>query len=195
MKYKTTLKSLVSLSFLLFFLPFLKTCNGVDKVETIETIAVDTTNVAVKEVDNALELKTKYEQLSVQENNERKLSNVESEDSSVFSFYGLLINTFGNGEFDKNLLLDKTFYPILGYLLVLISTIIMLGFSFFNNIKATKFLSLINLILLSISAILLYFCGVLESINQIKIGYYLIFINFILIIIVSRKVLKGSQTV
>ena len=68
----------------------------------------------------------------------------------------------------------------------------MMILSFLNKIKAVQILSLINLILLISSTILLYFCEVLEAIDQIKIGYYLIIINFILIIIFCRKVLKEN---
>lgn len=195
MKNKITLRSLISLSFLLFFLPFLKMCSNVNKVETVETLAVDSLNTFVKGNDTIYAIKELPQKQENELINEDHNVEINKEDSSILSFYGLLINTLGKREFETNPFFDKTFYPLLGFLLVLISTVVMFLISFFNKIKTVQILSLINLILLATSAILLYFCGVLESIDQIKIGYYVIFLNFILIIIFCRKVLKENQIV
>lgn len=200
MKNKITLRSLISLSFLLFFLPFLKTCSdkGFHKVETVEILDVDSANTIINKNDTILAVTTPIEtepELSQKEENNAELITKKSEDASIVNFYELLMMTFGEEGLDNIILSDKTFYPLLGFLLVLISTIIMLVLSFFNKIKTVLILSVINLILLMISAILLYFCGVIESISQLRIGYYLIFFNYIFIIIISRKTLKGNRTV
>lgn len=193
MKNKITLRSLISLSFLLFFLPFLKTCSDAHRAEIVETVVVDSPNTIIKENDTVYafkKLSQKQESETLVEDENIQIAN--KKESFTFSFYGLLKNTLGKEEFDSNPFLDKTFYPLLGFLLVLIITIVMLGLSFTRKIQTVKRLSVINLILLATSPILLYFCEVLEAIDQIKIGYYLIIINFILIIIFCRKVLKEN---
>ena len=118
----------------------------------------------------------------------------ETKTSSAESFYGLLVNTLGEG-IDFQTLREKSFYSIFGYLLVLISTFTMMIVSFFNKIRTIQILSLINLVLLMSSTILLYFCDVIKSMNQIKIGFYLIIINFVVIFIISRKIQKSNQLV
>jgi len=204
MKGKLTLRSLISLSFLLFFLPFLRTCSdrsieNLHSEEVSEVLVVDSANKVTKDGDTI----RIFEALSKQE--ETKLLQQEKENRIVriqkakkdftFNFYTLLLETLFKDKFDGNSFYEVSFYSSLGYFLVLISTIIMLILSFLNKIKTVQFLSLINLILLSSSTILLYFCEALEDINQIKIGYYFVFLNFILIILFSRKVLKENQTV
>jgi len=193
MKNKITLRSLISLSFLLFFLPFLKTCSNAHRAEIVETVVVDSPNTIIKENDTGhafKKLSQKQESEALVRDENIQITN--KKESLTYSFYGLLKNTLGNGEFDSNPFSDKTFYPLLGFLVVLILTIVMLGLSFAHKIQTVKKLSVINLILLATSTILLYFCEVLEAIDQIKIGYNLIIINFILIIIFCRKVLKEN---
>jgi len=204
MKYKLTLRSLVSLSFLLFFLPFLRTCSDKSiehfhSEEVTAVIVIDSAKTVIKGNDTIriFEAPSKKEEkkLLQQEKKNRIAKIHKAKREFTFSFYTLLIKTLFKDKFDKNPFLEKSFYSLSGYFLVLISTIIMLILSFLNKMKAVQILSLINLILLSSSTILLYFCEVLEDLNQIKIGYYLIFINFILIIVFSGKALRENQTV
>lgn len=187
MKSKITLRTLIAISFALFFLPFLETCSN-KMVSDVEVIAVDSAYIDSIENDSAKVFTQSFQSPEVEDLSKTN----EAKTSSAESFYGLLKNTLGRGEFDSNPFLDKTFYPLLGFLLVLILTILMLGLSFCHKIQTIKKLSIINLILLAISTILLYFCEVLKAIDQIKIGYYLIIINFILIIIFCKKVLKEN---
>lgn len=60
-------------------------------------------------------------------------------------------------------------------------------------IKKILTLTTLNLVLLLISKLFFYLHGNFEDINQIKIGYYLFFINSILIIYFCRKELKSQQ--
>lgn len=203
MKYKTTLRSLVSLSFLLFFLPFLKTCsdNSIQRFHSekvTEVFVVDSANTFIKGNDTIrnFEAPSKKEEIKLlQQEKENRIARIQqSEKEFTFNFYTLLVKTLFKDKFDEKSFLEESFYPLAGYFLVLISTIVMLILSFLNKVKAVGILSLINLILLISSTILLYFCDVLEDLDQIKIGYYLVFLNFILIILFSRKVLKENQT-
>lgn len=204
MKSKITLRSLVSLSFLLFFLPFLRTCSdrsieNLHSEEVTEVLVVDSANRVTKDDDTirTFEAPSKQEETKLlQQEKENRIVRIQKAKTDfTFNFYTILLKTLFKDKFDKNSFLEGSFYSLSGYFLVLISTIIMLILTFLNKIKAVQILSLINLILLSSSTILLYFCEALEDINQIKIGYYFVFLNFILIILFSRKVLKENQTV
>lgn len=201
MKYKLTLRSLVSLSFLLFFLPFLRTCSdrsieNLHSEEVTAVLVVDSANKVIEGNDTIRTFKASSKQeekrflLQEKENRIARIQKAKKE--FTFNFYTLLEKTLFKDKFDENSFLEGSFYSLSGYFLVLMSTIIMMILSFLNKIKAVQILSLINLILLISSTILLYFCEVLEAIDQIKIGYYLIIINFILIIIFCRKVLKEN---
>ncbi|KFC20482.1 hypothetical protein [Chryseobacterium sp. FH1] len=196
---KTTLRTLIAFSFTLFFLPFLKTCSNTHEVETIETTFLDSTGTFTESNDTIIAQKPVLEQeekkCSEQENESIELNITKSDDSFTYSFYRLLLNTCGKAEYDTNPLFDKTFYPLLGYLTVFVSTVIMLIVSFFNRINTIKILTVINLSLLITSTILFYFCDVIRSMNQIKIGVYLIIIYFILIYIISRNILNNNQLV
>lgn len=204
MKYKLTLRSLVSLSFLLFFLQFLRTCSdrsieNLHSEEVTAVLVVDSANKVIEGNDTIRTFKAPSKQeetrflLQEKENRIARIQKAKKE--FTFNFYTLLEKTLFKDKFDENSFLEGSFYSLSGYFLVLMSTIIMMILSFLNKIKAVQILSLINLILLISSTILLYFCEVLENLNQIKIGYYLVLINFILIIVFSRKALKENLIV
>ncbi|MCD9855819.1 hypothetical protein LUD75_13930 [Epilithonimonas sp. JDS] len=204
MKYIITLRSLVSLSFLLFFLPFLRTCSeksieNLHSEEVTAVLIVDSANKVIEGNDTIRTFKAPSKQKETKflqqekENRIVRINNAKRE--FTFNFYTLLVKTLFTDKLHKSSFFESSFYYLSGYFLVLISTIIMWISSFLNKIKTVQILSSINLILLSSSTILLYFCEALEELDQIKIGYYLIFINFILIIIFSRKILKDNQTV
>lgn len=189
MKSKIILRTLIAFSFALFSLPFLETCSR-KVVYDVEVVAVDSVQVDKTGNDSA---KVSTQSFQNPEIEDLGITN-ETKTSSAESFYGLLIKTLGEG-IDFETFKDKSSYSIFGYLLVLILTVVMLIVSFLNKIKTIQILSLINFVLLMSSTILLYFCDVIRSMNQIKIGFYLIIINFILIYIISTKIQKSNQLI
>lgn len=69
-----------------------------------------------------------------------------------------------------------------------------LFFAFKSRFKLTKLFSLTNTILIILSILFFYLKeGLLEDINQIKLGYYLFFLNSIVIIYFCNKELKSTQ--
>ena len=194
MKPIFSLRTLIAFSFALFFLPFLRTCSDESirsspKISKVEIIADANNN------DTVLISKKAFDNLEKEITTDKQKHFEEAKKDSTHSFYGLLISTLWEEGVDLDTLTDETFYPLFGFLSVLILTIIVLIVSFFNRIKTIKILTVINLSLLITSTILLYFCDVIKSMNQIKVGFYLIFINFILIYIISRKIQKDNQLV
>ncbi|ANF52344.1 hypothetical protein A0O34_18290 [Chryseobacterium glaciei] len=199
MKNKLKLRTLLSLTLLLFFLPFLRTCSdqSLDKLipvpteitqgsETVETVINDTIKIEVlskqeskKLLKNALE--------------ERKVNIQKAKKEYTYNFYSLLLKIFESGkkEFNTSIFFDLSFYPNLTLVLFFISTITMLILSFFEKITFIKILGILNLFLLITSIILYYACEVIEDVNQIKIGFYLIFINTFLIVLLSGKMRRN----
>jgi len=84
------------------------------------------------------------------------------------------------------------FYGIICYLLIILNSILLLIYSLFYRIKAVINLSFFNIIFLLLSILFFNLDHGLDF-NQIKIGYYLFFINSILIIYFCRKELKTHQ--
>jgi hypothetical protein len=188
MKNSIKLKTLVSLSFILFTLPFLRTCSD----KTIEKFTIEMTPAEIA-LDSTSTLKNtpKIQAEILKSKKERENKIIESKKENTFNFYQILKNTFGEidlKEFkQKSILTDKTFYPIFGFFLIFIISIILLISAFIKQHNLTYRLGIINLLLLIFSTIGLYVSEIVENINQFKIGYYLFAINSILIIVVSKK--------
>lgn len=199
MKDLIKLRSLLSVSFLLFLLPFLRTCSdqSLDKLipvpteivqgsETSETVITDTIKVeALSKQESEKYLKNALE--------ERKVNIQKAKEEYTYNFYTLLLKAFksNNRTFDASLFSDLNFYPYLALILFFISTISMLILSFFEKITFITILGTLNLFLLVTSIILYYASEVIVDLNQIKIGFYLTFINTFLIILLARKIKRN----
>lgn len=197
MKDLIKLRSLLSLSFLLFLLPFLRTCSdqSLDKLIPVPTEIVaqgnETSEIAIKDT-------IKIEALSKKESDkylkdaleERKVNIQKAKEEYTYNFYNLLIKAFksNNKSLDASLFSDLSFYPYLALILFFISTISMLILSFFEKTTSITILGILNLLLLVTSIILYYASEIIVDLNQIKIGFYLTFVNTFLIILLARKI-------
>jgi len=92
----------------------------------------------------------------------------------------LIYKTIGEKElkeYNKSTLEDKTFYPLFGFLLILINSILLLIFTFINKYNLTYKFGVLNIGILILSTLSLIFSEIVEDINQFKIGYYLFTLN------------------
>lgn len=182
MKNIFTLRTLLLLSFLLFCLPFLRTCSN----SSIESL-----NPVISEfISQNSTSKPNNEKLLQKVLDNRKENIEESKEKFTYSFYELLDLGFINkdAKLDSSVFSDQSFYALLSLLLILISTICMFFFSFFKRIRLIKILGILNILFLITSMILFYRSETLKDLEQIKIGFYLVFLNTVLIIFLSNKI-------
>lgn len=189
MKSIFTLRAIISLSFLLFCLPFLRTCSD-SSIESLNPVIEKVTPQNTTSQVNS-------EKLSQKALDERKENIEESKDKFTYSFYGLLNLGFINEEakFEPDLLHDRSFYALFSLLLIFISTISMLFFSFLKRFRLIKILGFLNVLFLIISIIMFYTSDILKDFNQIRIGFYLVLINTVLIIFSAFKIEKTQKLI
>ncbi len=186
MKNNIRLKSLVAFSFLIFAMSFLQTCSdkAIRKHLCVQAEEVnpqfETKNNKTGEIENnnatVLSEKSKEECQSCFEKTKKE---------NTFNLYQLSFENYD--EFELSYLTDKTFYIFLNFPIIILLSFTMLILTFKRKFKQIIIIGFINLTLLVVATISLFFIGVIENLNQIKYGYYLFIINTILIIIQSKK--------
>ena len=170
------LRGLISLNFLIFFLPFLKTCSGVEKKsEVVAETAISVQNNTEAQSDTLV--------LNTLEENQMLFKSVFILDNQgiVYNFYEAVYFNF------EDRIEDFEFSPFICYPLVLFLVILMFIGSIFNKTMLIRALSIINIVLLLGSVVWLYFLEFIENINQLKIGFYLILLNMVLIFVLSNQ--------
>jgi len=164
MKTTFTLKSLSVFTFVIFFLPFMRTCSD-DSLKSIVKKEVNISDESMREIT--------------------RKEIAEQTKEFTFNFYTLSTLTLKDFKLDN--LSDKNFYPLFGLTIVLFLSILILILSFKNKFKTVNWLSTTNLIILLLSTLIFCLTGLIEKINQMKIGYYLFVTNSILITYLSKK--------
>jgi hypothetical protein len=71
--------------------------------------------------------------------------------------------------------------PFIPFTISILLNLFLIFYSFKEKPKVTLILSIVNLILMIIPLIMLYFGKILEDIEQLKIGYYLLVFNLVII--------------
>ena len=89
--------------------------------------------------------------------------------------------------FETNRIEYFEFSPFICYPLVLFLVILMFIGSIFNKTMLIRTLSIINIVLLLGSVVWFYFLEFIENINQLRIGFYLIILNMVLIFVLSNQ--------
>lgn len=170
MSKQTIIRLLAGLTFLIFLCPFFQMCS--DK------------NLLKRTVEKGISLTP--EQLHA----EQEESLIENRKSNTSSGYEIAFCIFN--KFELQDLSDLGFYVFLCFFIVLIISIIQFYFSFLNKFKVIYLLGLVNVILIISPILLLYFDGLLDDVNQIKYGYYLFIINTIILLLLSKKMIKND---
>ena len=170
------LRGLISLNFLIFFLPFLKMCSGVEKKsEVVAEAAISVQNNTEAQSDT-LVLDTLESQMF------SKPELILDNQDIVCNFYEAVYFSF-----ETNKIEDFEFSPFICYPLVLFLVILMFIGSIFNKTMLIRTLSIINIVLLLGSVVWFYFLEFIENINQLRIGFYLIILNMVLIFVLSNQ--------
>ena len=170
------LRGLISLNFLIFFLPFLKMCSGVEKKsEVVAETAISVQNNTEAQSDT-LVLDTLESQMF------SKPELILDNQDIVCNFYEAVYFSF-----ETNKIEDFEFSPFICYPLVLFLVILMFIGSVFNKTMLIRTLSIINIVLLLGSVVWFYFLEFIENINQLRIGFYLIILNMVLIFVLSNQ--------
>ena len=201
MKESIRLKTLISISLIIFILPFLQTCSNKSLKNSpafnseFTGFVKDTTNTKI-EYNNVTKINdTIWNYIEVSKIEKQKIiakEKIAKEDwfkkTKEEYTYNAYFLGFGNyKEFEIRFFLDKTFYIMLNFSLIIIFTFMMLITSFRKKFKQIMVMSFANLIFLSVATFSLYFFDLIEEIEQIKYGYYLFVINSILIIVESKN--------
>ena len=170
------LRGLISLNFLIFFLPFLKTCSGVEKKSEFVAETVISVENNTEAQSDTLVLDTLESQML------SKPEPILDNQGIVCNFYEAVYFSF-----ETNKIEDFEFSPFICYPLVLFLVILMFIGSVFNKTMLIRTLSIINIVLLLGSVVWFYFLEFIENINQLRIGFYLIILNMVLIFILSNQ--------
>ena len=170
------LRGLISLNFLIFFLPFLKMCSGVEKKsEVVAETAISVQNNTEAQSDTIV-LDTLESQMF------SKPELILDNQDIVCNFYEAVYFSF-----ETNKIEDFEFSPFICYPLVLFLVILLFIGSIFNKTMLIRTLSIINIVLLLGSVVWFYFLEFIENINQLRIGFYLIILNMVLIFVLSNQ--------
>ena len=171
------LRGLILLNFLIFFLPFLKTCSGVEKKSEFVAETVISVENNTEAQSDTLVLDTLESQML------SKPEPILDNQGRVYNFYEAVV--YFNFETDR--IEDFEFSPFICYPLVLFLVILMFIGSVFNKTMLIRTLSIINIVLLLGSVVWFYVLEFIENINQLRIGFYLIILNMVLIFILSNQ--------
>lgn len=211
MKTKRLLRVLSILGFLLLIAPFYDSCNGhrmkqadATAEPTVDSTAVvmdstktDSTEIANVEVDSAT-TSVENNALSFAGKAYEFIDDEDSENAIEFATISIDCISDFNQQDLKNITQKKDghwgiFFQLKNFcfLLIVVTTFLILICSFKNERLAHKF-STLNLILLLITIICLFLEGLFETISQIKWGYYTFIISNLLIFYYSKMALKSQ---
>ena len=169
------LRGLVLLNFLIFFLPFLKMCSGVEKKsEVVAETAISVQNNTEAQSDTLV--------LDTLEESPMFSKLILDNQGIVCNFYEAVYFNF-----ETNKIEDFEFSPFICYPLVLFLVILMFIGSIFNKTMLIRTLSIINIVLLLGSVVWFYFLEFIDNIDQLRIGFYLIILNMVLIFVLSNQ--------
>ena len=182
MKFLKT-KYLTPFALLIFFMPFLRNCMG--KVESVETaVAIDTTYVdTLKDVSNNQKKSPEFGLHKIQNVPKPKIDNNLYENLNGYQ----LAEFLPSAVFDEEFKIEDLFFAGSFYTYILLLSILMIIFSWLKKILWVRNLAVANIILLTISTILLIKSKFIDEFSDVKYGFYVFLMYSILIIYISNK--------
>lgn len=186
-KNVTIIRILSGLTFLIFFCPFFQMCSD----ESIKNAPFTKDILANPEIYTKKELQ-EFKKNAAIENKKRIL---ETKKETTFNAYEIVYKPLSeNDNFLKVIhenLAEIDTYGVISIVFFILNSIMIFVFTFLKKNKILIILNTINIVLI-VSSLLFFFLkkGLLEDINQIKIGYYLFFINTLVIIYFCNQELK-----
>ena len=172
---KNILKYLTIAGILILFLPFFQMCSDKHNLKVAEKTTMTTQKDTEKDVKPVTGKKTDNSVLNGYQ-------------MGVFIFQ--TEKTFANTI--KNIFNDLTSFAYIFFFLIVINTYLTALFAFLNKIRNVRILSIMNIVLLISSYIILSFSW-LEEISQIKFGSYLYLLNLMAIIYFTFKLNKTQN--
>jgi len=181
------LKKLSIISLLILFLPFFQTCSdkniSENKILKNSPLWEEVKSYPKTEL-NGKEYNLTFEELTLKKQ------------KAITDFVKLkkelTLNCYQIGK----LFIDDYKTPqwiLLPYLISILINLFIVIYSFKDKPKTTLILGISNITLLIMPLILLYFAKILEDIEQIKIGYYLLLFNLLIIVFESYSQLKRKN--
>lgn len=163
---KSIIKFLSGLTFLILLCPFFQTCSD----ESISELP---------KIKEQKDLRIKHNLI------------LEARKENTINGYQISYLFIDESLFQKETIIDLTDFrdaaiSICFSICIFLSAIVFY-LSFKNNYFRIQNISIANLIVFLISIILIFFTQVFQDINQIKIGFYLLFLNLIAIVFFLEK--------
>ena len=181
------LKKLSIISFLILFLPFFQTCS--DKNISENKILKNSPLWEEVKKNSKTELNGKEYNLTFEELTLKK-------QKAITDFVILKKELTLNGyQIGKLFIEDITTpqWPLMPFSFSILINLFLIIYSFKEKPKTTLILGILNIFLLIIPLIMLYFGKIFEDIEQLKIGYYLLIYNLTIIIFESYSQLKRKN--
>ncbi|OCB78446.1 hypothetical protein [Flavobacterium crassostreae] len=182
------LKKLSIISFLILFLPFFQTCS--DKNISENKILKNSPLWEEVKKDSKTELNGKEYNLTFEELTLKK-------QKAITDFVKLKKELTLNGYQIGRLFIEDIEtpqWPLMPFSMSILVNIFLVIYSFKEQPKMTFILGILNIFLLLIPLIMLYFGKIFEEIEQLKSGYYLLTFNLIIIIFESYSQMKPKKT-
>lgn len=182
MKFLKT-KYLTPIALLIFFMPFLRNCMG--KVESVETaVAIDTTYVdTLKDVSNNQKKSPEFGLHKIQNVPKPKIDNNLYENLNGYQ----LAEFLPSAVFDEEFKIEDLFFAGSFYTYILLLSILMIVFSWLKKILWVRNLAVANIILLTISTILLIKSKFIDEFSDVKYGFYVFLMYSLLLVYLSGK--------
>jgi hypothetical protein len=181
------LKKLTIFSLFILILPFFQTCS--DKNISENSLLKNSPLSEEVKMDSKTELNGKEYNLSFEELTQKKKK-------AITDFVKLKKELTLNGYQIGKLFVEDIETPqwtFLPFTISILLNVLLIFYSFKEKPKATLILGIINLILLTIPLVILYFGKIFEDIEQLKIGYYLLVFNLVIISFQSYSELKRKN--
>ncbi|WP_131701532.1 hypothetical protein [Flavobacterium sp. ABG] len=181
------LKKLSIISLLILFLPFFQTCSdkNISENRNLKNSPLweEVKSVSRTEL-NEKEYNLTFAELTVKKQN------------AITDFVKLKKKITLNGYQIGKLFIDDIEtpqWPLLPFSISILINLLLVFYSFKNKPKVTLILGVLNIFLLILPLVLLYFGKVFEDIEQIKSGYYLLLFNLSIITVESYSQLKRKN--
>ena len=181
------LKKLSIISLLILFLPFFQTCS--DKNISENTMLKNSPLLEEVKSDSKAKLNGKEYNLTFEELTLKKKK-------AITDFVKLKKKLTINGYQIGKIFIEDIKTPqwaIFPFTISLLLNLLIIIYSFKEKPKTIFILGVINLALLTVPLIILYFGKIFEDIEQLKIGYYLLVFNLTIIVFQSHSQLKRKN--
>lgn len=186
MKTTNTLRILAGLSFLIFFCPFFQMCSDEDIPKKINETAIVSDSIAGEttpsKIDEAVKKKREAQKQAYLEEHRHEW---------VFNAYEIS-NTYGNALAEDGVerrdLKDPAFWFVIFFIVSVVTSLVIFIMTLLKKTKGIFICSCINLLFVVLYSLFLFVGDTpIESLHQVKFGYYLFVINSIALIFVSYK--------